>query len=61
MCHVFYFSLKQDEEAGKLEEAAGGEEPQVTSSASKLPADARLERAKILREIAEVCCMIIGY
>ena len=59
MC--FYFSLKQEEETAKLDQATGGEEPQVTSSASKLPADVRLERAKILREIAEVCCMIIAY
>lgn len=55
---LFVF-LKHDVEADKLDQAVGGKEKsRVDSSASKDSYDARVEKAKVLRELAEVCVLL---
>ena len=52
-----FFFLKLDAEAGKSDQAVGGKEEasDKPSSSSKDTYDARVEKAKVLRELAEVC------
>ena len=56
-CFRSFFFLKLDAEAGKSDQAVGGKEEasDKPSSSSKDTYDARVEKAKVLRELAEVC------